>query len=57
MSYCIQHNQATVVWLHSCSLELKTLSKSSSELLQPTFHRSDNTNVNVGMDVKDLLEG
>ena len=44
------------VWPHSCSLELKTSSKSHPGLLQPTFCRFDSTNVNVRMEVKDLSE-
>ena len=56
MSYRIQLVQATAVWPHSCSLELSISSKSRPGLLQPTFRRSDNVNMNVGMDVEDLSE-
>ena len=45
------------MWPHSCSLELKTSSKSRPGLLQPTFRRSDSANVNVRMEVEDLSEG
>ena len=45
------------VWTHSCSLELKTSSKSRPGLLKPTFRRSDRLNMNVRMEVEDLSEG
>ena len=45
------------MWPHSCSLELKTLSKSGPGLLQPTFRRSDSANVNVRMELEDLSDG
>ena len=48
--------QATAVWPHSCSLELNTSSKSRPGLLQLIFRRSNNVNMNVGMDVEDLSE-
>ena len=51
------HVQATAVGLHSCSLELNISIESRPGLLQPTFRRSDNANVNVGMDFEDLSEG
>ena len=56
-SYHIPLIQATAVWPHSCSLELNTSSKSRPGLLQPTFRRSNNVNMNAGMDVEDLSEG
>ena len=56
-SYLILLIQAMAVWPHSCSLELNTSSKSRPGLLQPTFRRSNNVNMNAGMDVEDLLEG
>ena len=42
---------------HSFSLELNILIKSHQGKLQPTFHRSDNTNMNIEINFEDLLEG
>ena len=52
-----QHIQATAVWPHGCSFELNIQSKSYPRLLKAWFHRSDNENVNVQMDVEDLSDG
>ena len=56
-SYRIPLIQATAAWPHSCSLELNTSSKIRPGLLQLIFRRSDNVNMNAGMDVEDLSEG
>ena len=52
-----QHVQATAVWPHCCCFELNIQSKSRPGLLQAWFRRSDDENVNVGMDVEDLSDG
>ena len=57
LGYTLVHVQAMAAGLHSCGLELNISIKSRPGLLQPTFCRSDNANMNVGMDLEDLLEG
>ncbi len=56
-SYCMQHVQATALKPHSRSLVFNISSKSRPGLIHPTFRRSDNAKVNVGMDFKDSSEG
>ena len=56
-SYHMLHILATTAGLNTCSLELNVSINTRPGLLQPTFCRSNNVNVNVGMDFDDLSEG
>jgi hypothetical protein len=53
----MEHVQATALRPHSRSLEFNISSKSRPGLFHPTFRRSDDAKVNVGMDFKDSSEG
>ena len=53
----MQAMSCLAVWPHGCSFELNTQSKSCLGLLQARYRRSDDENVNVGMDVEDLSDG
>ena len=52
-----QHVQASAVWPHGCSFELNIKSKSRPGLLQARFHRYDDENVNVVIDIEDMSDG
>ena len=45
------------MWPRGCSFELNTHSKGRPGLMQARFRRSNDENMNVGMDVKDLSDG